>query len=78
MSERFVPAELTLGENLVFDLVSAIKIKSHTDFSEGLPENKDLDRWCEELVNSAEYASAVCKIKASQTAESEVNIEIDY
>lgn len=78
MSERFISAELTLGESLVIDLVNAIKIKSQTNFREGLPEDKDLDRWGEELVNSVEYSSAMHKIGQSQTVGPEANIETDY
>lgn len=79
MSERILSTTmLTAGESMVVKLVDAIKAKSLADFSEGLPENKDLDRWGAELVNSPEYASAMGKIGASRETVTIANTEIDY
>ena len=67
---------LTRGEEMLINLVNAIKSKSHADYNEGR-ENKRLDQWGAELVNSDEYIIAIGKLKADQDAHVVVADEID-
>lgn len=77
MERDLVTNKLTHGEELLINLVNAIKAKSQANHNEGLPEDKRLDQWGTTLVNSEEYIVAVGKIKASQTTDPFVVDEID-
>lgn len=77
MERNPVLNRLTHGEELLINLVDAIKAKSQANHNEGLPEDKRLDQWGAILVDSEEYKIAVGKIKAFQTTETFVADEID-
>ncbi len=56
-------ARLTQGDQLILDLVNNIKDLSKYRHDNGKGEDKEMDRWGAELVNSVEYQEALAKIK---------------